>query len=96
MHQGTPLGNASVPAARARVRYIQNTRLPAEVQRLQLQRLAEMNREHQGQAGVEPALEARLKSFELAFRMQRDMPEVENIAGETPATRGRRFRNSGR
>jgi hypothetical protein len=45
-----------------------------------------MNREHQGRAGVEPALEARLNSFELAFRMQRDMPEAENIASETPAT----------
>ena len=86
-YQGTPLGNASVPADQARVRYIQNTRVPLEVQRLQLDQMAQMNREHQGRAGMEAALEARINSFELAFRMQRDMPEAENIASETPATR---------
>ncbi len=86
-HQGTPLGNAAVPADQARVRYIQNARLPSEVQRLQLDQLAQMNREHQGRAGMEAALEGRINSFELAFRMQRDMPEAENIASESPATR---------
>jgi hypothetical protein len=86
-YQGTPLGNASVPADQARVRYIQNTRLPLEVQRLQMDQMARMNREHQGRAAMEVALEARIHSFELAFRMQRDMPEAENIASETPATR---------
>src|SRR5205823_7108406 len=87
VYQGTPLGNASVPADQARVRYIQNTHLPIEVQRLQLDQLAQMNREHQGRAGMEMALEARINSFELAFRMQRDMPEAENLASETAATR---------
>jgi hypothetical protein len=87
VYQGTPLGNASVPADQARVRYIQNTRLPAEVQRLQLDRLTEMNRAHQGSAGAEASLEARLNSFELAFRMQREMPEAEDLSSETPATR---------
>src|SRR5260370_14481413 len=53
VYQGTPLGNASVPADQARVRYIRNSRLPLEVQRLQLDRLAEMNREHQRRAGPE-------------------------------------------
>src|SRR3954453_15288632 len=38
-YQGTPLGNAAVPADQARVRYIQNTRVPVEVQRLQLDQL---------------------------------------------------------
>src|SRR5262249_3012849 len=87
VYQGAPLGNASVPANQARVRYIQNTRLPADVQRLQLDRLAQVNRTHLAQSGAEPALEARLNSFELAFRMQRDMPAVENISSESPATR---------
>jgi len=87
VYQGTPLGNASVPVDQARVRYIRNDRRAADVQRLQLDRLQEMNRDHQAHAGAEPALEARINSFELAFRMQRDMPEAEDIAGETPATR---------
>lgn len=87
VYQGTPLGNASVPATNARVRYIRNSRIPLEVQRLQLDRLGEMNRDHLAHAGTEPSLEARINSFELAFRMQRDMPEAEDISSETPATR---------
>ena len=86
VYQGTPLGNASVPADQARVRYIRNDRLPPEIQRLQLDRLLEMNRNHQTHSGAEPSLEARINSFELAFRMQREMPEVEDIASESQAT----------
>ena len=87
VYQGTPLGNASVPAERARVRYIQNSNLPPAVQRLQLDRLTQMNREHQRQAGPEPSLEARINSFELAFRMQSTMPEAEDLAAESAAAR---------
>jgi hypothetical protein len=84
--QGTPIGNASIPADRARVRYIHNDRLPPAVQRRQLERLAEMNREHLAQSGPDLSLEGRINSFELAFRMQTEMPRVEDIAEETPAT----------
>ncbi len=87
VYQGTPLGNASIPADQARVRYIRNDRLPPEVQRLQLDRLLEMNRDHQARSGPEPSLEARINSFELAFRMQREMPAAEDLAGESQATR---------
>ena len=34
-----------------------------------------------------PELEARLSSFELAFRMQSSVPELQNIRGESEATR---------
>jgi hypothetical protein len=86
-YQGTPLGNASTPAERAHVAYIRNPRASQEVQRLQLDRLAEMNREYSEQTGADRALDGRIDSFELAFRMQRNMPEVEDISGESPATR---------
>ena len=85
--QGTPLGNASIPADRARVRHIRNDRLPRAVQRLQLDRLAEMNRAHLAQAGPDLSLEARISSFELAFRMQTEMPGAEDLSGESAATR---------
>jgi hypothetical protein len=86
VYQGTPLGNASVPSDQARVRYIANSRLPQEIQRLQLDRLAAINREHLVHAGPEPALEARINSFELAFRMQTELPQVEDLSGESAAT----------
>lgn len=85
-YQGTPLGNASVPASQAAVRYIKNARTPREIQRLQLDLLGEANREHLAQAGPNLSLEGRINTFELAFRMQTEMPEIENIAEETPAT----------
>ncbi len=86
VYQGTPLGNASVPSDKARVKYISNPQLSREVQRLQLDRLTAMNREHIASSGPEPSLEARINSFELAFRMQSEVPKVEDLSGESAAT----------
>lgn len=86
VYQGTPLGNASVPSDKARVKYISNARLSRDLQRLQLDRLHAMNSEHQAQAGPEAALQARMDSFELAFRMQSEIPKVEDLSGESAAT----------
>jgi hypothetical protein len=85
-YTGTPLGVASEPSSQATVRYLKNERTPRELQRLQLDMLQEINREHLAQSGPNSALEARINSFELAFRMQHEMPQVENLADETPAT----------
>lgn len=86
LYQGTPLGNASVPSDQAAVRYISNPRLPREVQRLQLDRLSAMNRAHLAEGTPDSALEARINSFELAFRMQAEMPLVEDLSQESAAT----------
>src|SRR4029079_12821641 len=86
VYQGTPLGNASVPSDQAQVKYIANSKVPHELQRLQLERLAAMNREHLARSGPEPSLEARINSFELAFRMQTELPQVEDLSGESAAT----------
>jgi hypothetical protein len=85
--QGVPLGNASVPVEDARVRYIRNQNIPLELQRRQLALLAAANRDHLNRVGPDSALEGRINSFELAFRMQAAMPEIEDISGETAATR---------
>lgn len=86
-YQGTPLGNASIPADQSRVSYIRNKTWTPEVQQQQLRQLQEINQEHLRQTGPDLALEGRINSFELAFRMQTEMPEAENLAGETEATR---------
>ncbi len=84
--QGTPIGNASVPAEQALVRHIKSG-VSAAVQRQQLDFLAEMNREHLQAAGADGALEARISSFELAFRMQSTMPDAQDISAESEATK---------
>ena len=85
-YNGTPLGNASVPSDQAKVKFIKNSQLPRDIQRLQLNRLNAMNREHLAQTGPEASLEARINSFELAFRMQTEFPKVEDLSGESAAT----------
>jgi hypothetical protein len=85
-YQGTPLGNASVPAEQALIPFIQNQATPRRLQRLELDLLQEMNRQRLAQTGPDAALEGRINSFELAFRMQTAAPEVQDIRGETPET----------
>ena len=83
--QGTPIGNAAVSSDKALVRHIIPRLAPGE-QRQQLDLLAAMNRDHLAQTGPNQALEGRLNSFELAFRMQMAMPEAQDLSRETEAT----------
>ena len=85
--QGTPIGNASLPSKNATVRHLRNQRLTTNQQRLQLDMLQRMNRAHLAETGPERNLEGRIESFELAFRMQNEMPRVEDISAESAATR---------
>jgi hypothetical protein len=85
--QGTPIGNAAIPSDQAVVKHIRNSRLSAAMQREQLDLLAAMNHEHLSLTGPDLALEGRINSFELAFRMQMSMPEAQDVSGESEATR---------
>ncbi len=84
--QGTPLGVASQPSTQARMKYAENSRLNSRIQRVQLDLLADMNRRFASQAGPRDQLDARLESFELAFRMQSTMPDAQDLSGESAAT----------
>ena len=86
-HNGSALGDASVPSVEARVKFIQNSKLPRHIQRLQLDRLSVMNRKHLAQSRADGPLEARLNSFELAFRMQSEIPQVEDLSQESATTK---------
>jgi len=86
VHQGTPIGGG-VPVDKATINYLHDPSENSPLQRAQLDLLADLNREHLGRAGHDPALEARIESFELAFRMQTEAPTVMDLAGETEATR---------
>jgi len=86
VHQGTPLGGG-VPVDKATIHYLRDPAQNAPLQRAQLDFLADLNREHLAETGPDPVLEARIESFELAFRMQTEAPEILNLDGESPATR---------
>ena len=80
-HQGTWIipGENPIPNIRPRV-------ATSELQQLELNFLAAANREHLRQRSVDQALEARIKSFETAFGMQREAPEAMDLSDETAAT----------
>ena len=84
--QGTPIGNASLNADAVRVKHIRNQRVDLATQRRQLDLILSMNQDHLNRVGSNTALEGRLNSFELAYRMQASMPEIQNLARETNAT----------
>jgi hypothetical protein len=84
--QGTPVGNASISSSKATVKHIRNERIGLESQRRQLDFIASLNRRHLAESGGDSMLEGRLNSFELAFRMQSAMPEIQSLELETEAT----------
>ncbi|MGV3484423.1 MAG: DUF1501 domain-containing protein [Planctomycetaceae bacterium] len=84
--QGTPIGNASLPAKQAAIKHIRNQRISPALQRQQLDLIAAMNRDHIETVGQSQSLEGRLHSFELAFRMQSSMPDIQDLSQETAAT----------
>ncbi|HVJ84818.1 MAG TPA: DUF1501 domain-containing protein, partial [Caulifigura sp.] len=81
--QGTPIGTASQLASRVQVKNITNPRIDSELQRRQLDLLASMNRRDLEQMDGDAALDGRLQSFELAYRMQSVMPEVQDLSRES-------------
>ena len=86
--QGTPIGNASTPSDQARIPFIENfDQTPAELQRIEVDFLREMNTRRRRAAKEDSELEARINSFELAFRMQSAAPHLQNVDDETESTR---------
>ncbi|HVW35900.1 MAG TPA: DUF1501 domain-containing protein [Pirellulales bacterium] len=87
VYQGTPLGNASVASDQAKIPFIENRETPRDVQRAELDLIREINQRQLAATGPDQALEGRIESFELAFRMQAAAPELQDISDETEATR---------
>ncbi len=83
---GTP-GYPNTPAQDARFHYMTNQSIDSRRQALQLGFLRRMHEREAatGQAGAQ--LEDRLRSFELAFRMQMAAPEATDLSTESEATR---------
>jgi hypothetical protein len=82
VYQGTPLDGGMQPIA--------NLQTPVSVgparQQGKLDYLGELNRRHLFTRIDQSELDARIKSYELAFRMQAEAPEAADLARETNAT----------
>ena len=80
-HQGTQLipGDNPIPNLRRRV-------ASSKLQELELEMLAKANQRHLDQRPADAALDARIRSFETAFGMQREAPEAMDLSKESEAT----------
>lgn len=58
----------------------------APAQRRRLAYIAAMDRQHILHAGPDPQVEAAIRNYETAYRMQTAVPELTDLTGETPAT----------
>ena len=64
------------------IEYIENDRMSRGDQRQQLDLLQSLNRRHQQARDADPQLEARIQSYELAYRMQSEAAEVFDVSRE--------------
>jgi len=82
IHQGTSVGRAGLPASEATIRNLNNTHLSPDVQNRQFDFLQELNRQ---QAGIKSDrnLDAAIESFDLAFRMQMNAPDILDLSDES-------------
>ena len=85
VYQGTPMGDSSTPAKRAKIPFIKPA-TTSKLQRMELDLLRALNRKRTQQSGPDSTLESRIESFELAFRMQTAAPEAQDVSRESKAT----------
>jgi len=86
-YEGTRIGSEGEPLAKVEgLPYIANPRMPAGLQRKQIDLLQVMNRERLERDKVNGQLEGVIRSYELGFNMQSSVPELMDLNGETQAT----------
>ena len=85
-YAGTAIGSVGIAARDAKIPFITNTETPRAVQRVEIDYTQEMNRRQLETTGPDQALEGRIESFELAFRMQAEAPDLQDISKESAAT----------
>jgi hypothetical protein len=84
IYQGTPVGLASSEEAAA-INYSQNEKFAPALQSRQLDYLRTLNQEFAART-LDPAMEGMIESFELAFRMQSEAPNLMDLSKESKAT----------
>jgi hypothetical protein len=86
IYQGTHIHNESIDPDRI-IRDVSNRHLSGPEQRTQLDLLQSLNREHLKARAQDDALEARIASLEMAFRMQFEAREAFDLSRESSVTR---------
>ncbi len=92
IYQGAKLNTGAGRFARRfgnqapKVPNIENADLNRDLQRIQLDLVQSLNRDKLARDQYQPEVEGIIESFELAFRMQDELPETIDISGESQKT----------
>jgi hypothetical protein len=87
VYEGTTIGHSGVKPQEAKIPFIGDGSRRRDLQRLEIGLIEQMDRQAEPGRGPDDELEARIASFELAFRLQTEAPEMQDIAAESTATR---------
>lgn len=85
IYQGTRIGVDARPIANAQVRNIAPP-VASAAQRKEIDLIQALNREKLQRDAFNPEIEGAIESFELAFKMQSEMPKVMDLSKESPQT----------
>ncbi|PQO30759.1 DUF1501 domain-containing protein [Blastopirellula marina] len=85
MYQGTRISRRGFRAGET-ISNLKNERRSSDAQRAQLDFIQTLNRSTAESLGGSPEIDGLISSYELAFRMQSEMPEVLDISNETAST----------
>lgn len=91
IYQGTPIGSGlrtqNYDTSAASMPNIKNSHLSTKQQRLQMNFVNSLNRGKLDKEIHNPQVEGLIESFELAFRMQSEIPELLDLDSESQATK---------
>jgi hypothetical protein len=85
VYQGTKIGRGGFGGGQ-QVANLKNPKQTAGQQRVELDFIQSLNQDALDQVGEEPGIEGLIGSYELAFRMQAEMPKLMDLSKETAAT----------
>ncbi len=85
--QGTSIGRSFQPASEMTIDHIRNSELSHEEARRRFELTQQLNRlQSARQQDADDEVDAVIRNYELAWRMQAEAPEILDLAGETEAT----------
>jgi hypothetical protein len=86
LHQGTAIGRAG-SVEKAQIRNIENAILKDTQRRSRFDLLQKLNADQAAQAQADDRLDATIQSYELAWRMQMEVPELTDLSKESAYTK---------
>ncbi len=86
IYQGTRIGSVGKPIVESSVSNLTNAKRSREGRRLQLELVQSLNQAALAREEVHPGIEGVIESYELAFRLQNELPKLMNLEAESADT----------